>query len=62
MTGLKKAKELLGKELGLPDEIISRHPFPGPGLAVRIIGEVTKERADILREAISNDYIKPIPS
>lgn len=41
----------LGKELRLPDEIIGRHPFPGPGLAVRIIGEVTKERADILREA-----------
>lgn len=41
----------LGKELGLPDEIIGRHPFPGPGLAVRIIGVVTKERADILRQA-----------
>lgn len=41
----------LGIELGLPDEIVWRHPFPGPGLAVRIIGEVTKERIDVLREA-----------
>lgn len=40
----------VGKELGLPGEVLGRHPFPGPGLAVRIIGEVTKERCDILRE------------
>lgn len=40
----------IGKELGLPDNIINRQPFPGPGLAIRIIGEVTKERADLLRE------------
>lgn len=40
----------VGKELGMPGEILGRHPFPGPGLAVRIIGEVTKERCDILRE------------
>ncbi|MBR5734594.1 MAG: glutamine-hydrolyzing GMP synthase [Desulfovibrionaceae bacterium] len=41
----------VGKELGLPDSIIWRHPFPGPGLAIRVIGEVTRERLDILRKA-----------
>lgn len=40
----------LGRKLGLPDRFIRRHPFPGPGLAVRILGEVTKERCDLLRE------------
>lgn len=41
----------LGRELGLPDAFVGRHPFPGPGLAIRIPGEVTKERCDILRKA-----------
>jgi len=40
----------IGRDLGMPEDILQRQPFPGPGLAVRILGEVTKERADLLRE------------
>ena len=47
----KDEVRLVGKELGLPADIIHRQPFPGPGLAVRIVGEITKERLRITREA-----------
>ena len=50
----------LGRELGLPDAFVGRHPFPGPGLAIRIPGEITREKADTLRkaDAIYIDEIK----
>jgi GMP synthase (glutamine-hydrolysing) len=41
----------VGRELGVPDEILGRHPFPGPGLSIRIIGEIEKERLEIIRQA-----------
>ena len=49
----------VGNELSLPSEISGRHPFPGPGLAVRILGEVTKESLDILRD-VDEIYIDEI--
>jgi GMP synthase (glutamine-hydrolysing) len=47
----KDEVRVLGQELGLPAAFVGRHPFPGPGLAIRIPGEVTQERCDILRKA-----------
>ncbi|MEE8556589.1 MAG: GMP synthase (glutamine-hydrolyzing), partial [Myxococcota bacterium] len=41
----------LGRELGVSDTLLTRHPFPGPGLAIRVLGEVTAERLEILRQA-----------
>ncbi|HBQ59754.1 MAG TPA: GMP synthase (glutamine-hydrolyzing), partial [Balneolaceae bacterium] len=41
----------VGKALGIPAHFIGRHPFPGPGLGIRVIGELNKERLDLLREA-----------
>lgn len=62
----KDEVRVLGKRLGLPAPLIARQPFPGPGLAIRIIGEVTKEKLDMLRDAdaifreeISRSHLKP---
>jgi GMP synthase PP-ATPase subunit/8-oxo-dGTP pyrophosphatase MutT (NUDIX family) len=54
----------VGRRLGVPSNIIDRHPFPGPGLAIRIIGEVTKEKCDVLRQAdnIFIEELKNTPS
>ena len=47
----KDEVRVLGRELGMPEDVLGRHPFPGPGLAIRIIGEVSRKRCDILRKA-----------
>ena len=49
----------VGLELGIPDDMISRHPFPGPGLAIRILGEVTQEKVKLLQQA-DDIYVKAL--
>ena len=57
----KDEVRILGRELGLPAAFIERHPFPGPGLAIRIPGEITSEKCEILRKADSI-YLEEIRS
>jgi GMP synthase (glutamine-hydrolysing) len=49
----------VGRELGMPEELVNRHPFPGPGLAIRILGEVTEERVKLLQQA-DDIYVKAL--
>jgi GMP synthase (glutamine-hydrolysing) len=50
-TLFKDEVRAIGRELGIPEAIVGRQPFPGPGLGIRIIGEVTRDRLEILRDA-----------
>ena len=47
----KDEVRVLGKELGMPDDMVGRHPFPGPGLAIRVLGELSAEKLELLRQA-----------
>lgn len=60
-TLFKDEVRAVGLELGLPEDIVWRQPFPGPGLAIRIIGEVTAERLEVLRtaDAITREEMGP---
>jgi GMP synthase (glutamine-hydrolysing) len=49
----------VGRELGIPPEMIDRHPFPGPGLAIRILGEITEEKVQLLQQA-DHLYVKAL--
>ena len=49
----------VGRQLGMPEHLITRHPFPGPGLAVRILGDITREKVQILQEA-DDIYIRSL--
>ena len=53
-TLFKDEVRKIGKELGIPSDLLNRHPFPGPGLGIRILGEVTEDKVHLLQEA---DYI-----